>query len=183
MLTTTYQGKDNKYTRKWLYLTSVPLPFPQRTLDRRINHFAQYLKDVPLRIIWPEMNREHVLLPLCTALANLFVNFYFRFVFDGFTRFYAVKIIENIDTQSSSWSEKAFGLVSQQTWFCLGLSKSRYLIAVLWVTGKAGTYRQKSARIRYWLFCQSTRTWSNGTRNLRRYGCYLEHWRFLGYPL
>ena len=51
LLTTTYQGKDNKYTRKWLYLTSVPLPFPQRTLDRRIDHFAQYLKDVPLRII------------------------------------------------------------------------------------------------------------------------------------
>ena len=46
LLTTTYQGKDNKYTRKWLYLTSVPLPFPQRTLDRRIDHFAQYLKDV-----------------------------------------------------------------------------------------------------------------------------------------
>ena len=36
---------------------------------------------------------------------NLFLNFYFRFVFDWFTRFYAVNIIENIDTQSSSWSE------------------------------------------------------------------------------
>ena len=45
------------------------------------------------------------LLPLCTALVNLFLNFYFRFVFDWFTKFYAVKIIENIDTQSNSWLE------------------------------------------------------------------------------
>ena len=51
------------------------------------------------------MNRGLVLLPSCAVLANLFLNFYFWFVFDWFTRFYAVKIIENIDTQSSSWSE------------------------------------------------------------------------------
>ena len=58
------------------------------------------------------------LLPSCTALANLFLNSYFRFIFDWFTRFYAVKIIENIDRQSSSWSESLksfwFGLATDR---------------------------------------------------------------------
>ena len=47
------------------------------------------------------------------------LELYFRFVFDWFTRFYAVNIIENIDMQSSSLSEslKSCGLVSQQTAF------------------------------------------------------------------
>ena len=47
-------------------------------------------------------------------IGDLFLDFYFRFVFDCFTRFYAVKIIENIDTQSSSWSESL-----KSFWFSL----------------------------------------------------------------
>ena len=64
------------------------------------------------------MNRGFVLLPSCTTLANLFLNFYFQFIFDWFTRFCAVKLIENIDTQSSSWSESLksfwFGLTTDR---------------------------------------------------------------------